>query len=644
MSHSSRRQRLIRAGISVLLLVSAQMARAETSVSCSPGALTSAIATANSNGPASDTLSLAPGCTYRFTDSDANGDSALPPITTAIVISGNGATIERASDAATPFRLFSVSGALTLKDVTVRGGSAATGGGIANSGTLTLEATTITDNSATTDGGGIFNASGATLRISSSSITHNRSLSGQGGGIRSLGTLTVSTSTLSDNSAEQGGGLSTQSGTTTLINSTIAGNSAVPYYGGGIFKLGTEPLLVVNSTIAGNTSGERGGGMYLTGGGAVSVINTTLAGNAAPQGGGLYYGGAAATVANSIVWGNSSQIMRITSGLTVRSSLVAGGYTGTGNLSADPLFVAPADSTLAPTTAGDYQLQFGSPAIDAGDSAALPADSTDLDSDGDTTEPIPFDQAGNERIMGGSADLGAYERQPLNQSPTLDQPAPLTMLEDVAAQRVNLTGISAGVGESQTLVVDAASSNPSLIPAPTVSYTSPDTSGSLVVTPAADRSGTATITITVRDSGGTDDGATDTLTRTLTVNVMPVNDAPSFVAGPDQHVAASAGPQMVAGWASGFRPGPADEDGQTLLGYTITTSAPTLFRVLPAIDASGTLTYTPQPNTSGSAIITVAAQDSGGTADGGQDTSTAQLFTITVSESTQIYLPVVVRP
>ena len=45
----------------------------------------------------------------------------------------------------------------------------------------------------------------------------------------------------------------------------------------------------------------------------------------------------------------------------------------------------------------------------------------------------------------------------------------------------------------QALTVTAVSSNPGLIPNPTVSYTSPGTTGSLRFTPVANASGTATI-------------------------------------------------------------------------------------------------------------------------------------------------------
>jgi hypothetical protein len=76
---------------------------------------------------------------------------------------------------------------------------------------------------------------------------------------------------------------------------------------------------------------------------------------------------------------------------------------GDGNIDADPLFVD--------LDGGDYRLANGSPCIDSGINDALPEDTFDLDEDDDTTESLPFDLDGNERIVGGTVDMGAYENQ-----------------------------------------------------------------------------------------------------------------------------------------------------------------------------------------------------------------------------------------
>ncbi len=71
----------------------------------------------------------------------------------------------------------------------------------------------------------------------------------------------------------------------------------------------------------------------------------------------------------------------------------------------------------------DLQVGAASMCIDAGSNSAVPADTFDIDGDGDTTEPVPLDYAGNSRFVDDTgvidtgegtapiADIGAYERQ-----------------------------------------------------------------------------------------------------------------------------------------------------------------------------------------------------------------------------------------
>jgi large repetitive protein len=235
----------------------------------------------------------------------------------------------------------------------------------------------------------------------------------------------------------------------------------------------------------------------------------------------------------------------------------------------------------------------------------------------------------------------------INEAPTLDLiPDPPAINEDAGPQAVSLSGIGAGPANesSQNLLITATSDNPALIPDPTVTHNSPDTTGSLSFTPSANANGSATIIVHVADDGGTANGGIDFLDRTFTVNVTPVNDAPDFTVGPNQLALSTAGPQTVIGWARGFTPGPADEAGQTLLNYSVVSNSnPSLFAVAPAIDQSGTLTYTPTPGVDGIATIGVVVRDSGGTANGGVDTSAVHSFTISAVRRFQVYMPLIQR-
>ncbi|MFA6546133.1 MAG: cohesin domain-containing protein, partial [Limisphaerales bacterium] len=90
------------------------------------------------------------------------------------------------------------------------------------------------------------------------------------------------------------------------------------------------------------------------------------------------------------------------------------------------------------------------------------------------------------------------------------------------------------------------------------------------------------------------------------------------------------GPQSIANAAINISAGPADESSQSV-GFTVTTDNAALFAVGsgPAINAAGTLTFTPATNANGTAIVTVVAVDDGGAP--GVSNSAPQTFTITVT-------------
>ena len=223
---------------------------------------------------------------------------------------------------------------------------------------------------------------------------------------------------------------------------------------------------------------------------------------------------------------------------------------------------------------------------------------------------------------------------PLNVAPTLNAISNLTINENAGQQTVNLAGITAGGGASQTLTVTAISSNPGLVPNPAVGYTSPNATGTLTFTPAVNAFGTATVTVVVQDNGGTANGGVDSVTNTFTVTVNFVNQPPSFTAGANQTVLENAGAQTVANWATSISAGPTNESGQTVT-FHVSNNNGSLFSTPPAISSSGTLTYTLATNANGSATVTVYLQDNGGTANGGNDTSATNTFTITVTPVNQ---------
>ena len=95
------------------------------------------------------------------------------------------------------------------------------------------------------------------------------------------------------------------------------------------------------------------------------------------------------------------------------------------------------------------------------------------------------------------------------------------------------------------------------------------------------------------------------------------NNAPSCIIGDPQNTTDESGPQAVPDWITNCS---ANDPGQTVM-ISISVDKPELFTSLPAVDSSGTLTYTPAPNMGGTAIVTVTVMDDGGTANGGIDSS-----------------------
>ena len=99
----------------------------------------------------------------------------------------------------------------------------------------------------------LFNvSSGVTVSLNQLTISNGRTFAAIGGGIRSLGNLTIHGSTISGNTAQSGGGIGIEGGSLTLRMSTLSGNRAL-LRGGGLYT--GFGALIGNTTISGNTAG-----------------------------------------------------------------------------------------------------------------------------------------------------------------------------------------------------------------------------------------------------------------------------------------------------------------------------------------------------------------------------------------------------
>ena len=143
--------------------------------------------------------------------------------------------------------------------------------------------------------------------------------------------------------------------------------------------------------------------------------------------------------------------------------------------------------------------------------------------------------------------------------------------------------------------------------------------------PAADYFGTDSFTFRVRDSRGN-----WSQSATISLQITPVNDAPSFNIVASASAAKNAPTQIIANAASAITAGPANESGQ-ILSFTCTNSNSKLFAVQPQISPNGTLTFQPKKGATGTATVTVKLTDSGGTASGGVNVSQPKTLVIRVN-------------
>jgi hypothetical protein len=382
------------------------------------------------------------------------------------------------------------------------------GGGIANFGTLTLSNSTVTGNTANSCPD--YNCFDPTPSQAGGGIFN--------GNADGTAVLTIINSTVSDNyeyanGATYGGGIangfddngvSFPAGTVILSNSTVSGNMAYAAgEGGGIYNGYGGMLMVTNSTIAGDLAVDRGGGIYNEYGEMLTIANSTIAGNLAGDGsgGGIESNADGLVMQNTIVAGNHATYFP-----DLRGVLSGDGYNLIGNTFGqtgfDPTDLLDVDPQLGPLQdnggpTSTMALLPGSPALNAGDPSQLGV----------------ADQRGVPRT--GGVNIGAYQASAtafaLSAPDTVDPGAPF----DLTVAAVDPFGQPA-YGYSGTVTFATTDSDPGVVLPADYSFTPDDqgthtfSGGVTLMTPgdqtiaATDTSdatvaGSATVTVT---SGG----------------------------------------------------------------------------------------------------------------------------------------------
>jgi len=238
----------------------------------------------------------------------------------------------------------------------------ATGGAItcsSNSDAL-IRANLIFRNSADSEGGGISCLYSASPEITSNLIIENSCYSGGGVYCCLDCQPIIAHNYIIGNYCNLGGGIRAGWTSQPYVHENFILANYASWEGGGIYSRTGTLTNFQHNIICGNSSGEYGGGISCDQ--IYDFSHNVVCLNSAEIGGGIYIASQSFVMQNSIFWDNTNQQIGMSS---YASPTVAycdiqdTVWPGTGNISADPMFINPDQD--------DYRLLWGSPCIDSGD-------------------------------------------------------------------------------------------------------------------------------------------------------------------------------------------------------------------------------------------------------------------------------------
>ncbi len=342
----------------------------------------------------------------------------------------------------------------TITDCTfVRNVAGENGGGmhLCNPSNPVIKGCTFIDNIAGRNGGGLFSGEESAPIVKNCTFFDNHA-----------GTQVPAAPPYGDGAIMRygyGGGMMITYMSTPIVNNCVFSGNTALWAGGGISSSNrylvapviTNCVFLQNEVLgmilwcgvlAGDTQAPPlvsagGGGMFVgnrirSNTSSPIVTNCTFTQNAVPEhdaygehggenGGGVKNDGGTATFTNCIVWGNFPNDVLNTDGneSTFEYSNVGGGFTGTGNIDADPLFVSAPE---------DVSLRSASPCIDTG-----------TDTSGNDYGGVTHDILGVSRPQRGIYDMGAYEVR-MAWAPVVTQPLARTQLQSVLSMWEEIQG------------------------------------------------------------------------------------------------------------------------------------------------------------------------------------------------------------
>ena len=220
--------------------------------------------------------------------------------------------------------------------------SAVGGGAYLDDSDLWGDHSYIYHNRADDDGGGVYATNSSLLDMDlgayacagprCSQLSDNTATTGYGGGAYALddSEIDLRQTFVENNQANLGGGLYASQSPLYLDNTLLARNNATGSAGDGLRLYTGATLTGMYNTFAHNDAGGAATGR------AIDLFSATL------------------DLQISVIWGHASSLSDAAQ--TVTCSDIQGGYAGSGNINADPLFIDP--------SAANFHLQHTSPAID----------------------------------------------------------------------------------------------------------------------------------------------------------------------------------------------------------------------------------------------------------------------------------------
>ena len=284
----------------------------------------------------------------------------------------------------------------------------------ANNGKITIRNCVFTACTAAGDGGGFYNENSSPI-ISKCTFTGNTAANA-GAMYNYASSPAILNCIFSGNSTQidvnaEGGGIGNYASSPIITGCIFTGNNS--YRGGGVANRASSSPKFNNCIFTGNTA-YFGGAVHNYYSCYPDFNNTTLVYNTTyHQGGAIYIGGnSIAHLQNCIVYNNDLYVDDPPYSSFVVSYSLLLGYSGSGNINANPLFVNEADPDGADNifgTADDgLRLQSTSPGINTGQNALVPASLT-------------TDITGAARIQQIWVDMGAYESSYSNCNPSISK-------------------------------------------------------------------------------------------------------------------------------------------------------------------------------------------------------------------------------